>query len=81
MDERRPLAGQPRVDVQHVAAGTEPAEPVGQCLPQPAHRGEMQTTGGGAGEIVEVEPGGDAERHERAIGLAGASEQGGVDRR
>ena len=66
--ERRPLARQLRVDVQQVAPGTEPAEPVGQRLPEPAHRGEVKTAGGGAGEIVEVEPGGHAKRHECPIG-------------
>ena len=33
--ERRPLARQLRVDVQEVAPGTEPAEPVRQRLPEP----------------------------------------------
>ena len=61
--------------------GTKPAEPVRQRLPEPAHRGEVKTAGGGAGEIVEVESGGHAKRHECTIWLAGASEQGGVNRR
>ena len=50
--------------------GAQAEEPVGEGLPHPAHRREVQSPGGGAGQVVEVEAGGHAEQLERPLGLA-----------
>jgi hypothetical protein len=77
--ERVPLLRQPRINTQRIAAGPDPAEPEDERLPQPAHRRQMQTAGGGAGQIVEVDPSSDPEGFERRPVSAGSGEDACVD--
>ena len=79
--ERLPGAGQARIDVEELAPGAQTEEAVGEGLPHATHRGQVEAAGGGAGEVVEVEPGGEPEQLQRPFRPAGTGEERGVDRR
>ena len=66
--ERVPLRRQPRIDEQCVAARPDAREAEGERLPDAAHRRQVETAGGGAGQVVEVDPSGDPQRVERLGG-------------
>ena len=66
--EGLPGARQARVDVEQPAPGAKTEEAVRERLPHTAHGGEVEAAGGGAGEVVEVEPGGEAEQLEGRSG-------------
>ena len=66
--ERLPGVRQARIDVERTRPGAQPEEPVGEGLPDSAHGGQVQAAGGGAGEVVEVEPGREPEQLERSSG-------------
>jgi hypothetical protein len=79
--EGGPSLRQAGIDGKAPALGREPEEAGSQGLPQAAHRCEMESLTRGAREVVEVEPGGEAEELERALGFPGAREHRGVDGR
>jgi hypothetical protein len=72
-----PFGRQARVDPQPIAVRSDAGEPECECLPKPAHRGQVQSAGGAAGQVVEIQPGRDPQRLLRWSVAAGASEQAG----
>ncbi len=71
----RPLLGEGGIDREGVGLCPQPEEPVGQCLPDAAHGGQMQSPHSGAGQIAEVESRRQPEELEGPFGLPGACEQ------
>jgi hypothetical protein len=69
------------VHAERPAGGSQPEEPVGERLPRPAEGGQVQAAGGGPGAVVQVQPAGEPEQLQGLVGLAGAGQQRGVDRR
>ena len=72
-----PGSGKYGIEPKRLSIRLETEEAVGERLPQSAHRGEVQSDRGRAGEVVQVEASGDPEQLERPFGLSAA----GVERR
>ena len=76
--ERVPSGREHGVDRERVARGSQAGESERERPPDAAHRGEVQPAGGHVPDVVEVDPGGEAEHLERFREAAGAGEQRGV---
>ena len=74
-----PAAREARIDPKGIAGRTQAGEAERERLPDAAHRREVQPAGGRLGDVVEVDPGGEAKRVARLIEAAGAGEQRSVD--
>ena len=73
--ERVPCTGQVRPDGQAALLGGHAQEPERKGLPHPSHGGQVQTVHGRAGDVVEVESGGQPEQCECPLRLAGPGQQ------
>jgi hypothetical protein len=62
--ERMPRGWQPGGDAKAIPARTYAGEAENDGLPQSAHRREVKTARGAAGEVVQVDVGGDAKPFE-----------------